>query len=136
MIQVIVYSIATGRVRRVADPQATVPNVIAFLNQVSIHAGEARIVYNKQGNGADDVNAWQGAVNNVTGKSLAFGQDAGDTYAEIDGANNIVSVHVADPACGDGPVSGVALVLAPAGCSTNWTYDGATFTPPVRVVTK
>ena len=130
-IQVIVYSKATGRVRRVADPGVSVSNVLAFLNQVTIHAGEARLVYNKLGGGGDDANAWQAAVNKVTGKSVTFGIDAGDTYADVDAGNNILSVHFADPACGDVGPSGGALVLAPASCSTNWTYDGTTFTPPV-----
>lgn len=130
-IQVLVYSLATGRVRRAVDPQTIVPNAIAYLNQVPIHAGEGRIVYAKKGGGQDDANAWQAAVNAVTGKSVVIGIDAGDTYAEVDGANNILAVHIADPAAGDVGPNGGTLVLAPAGCSMGWTYDGTNFSPPL-----
>ncbi|MHB8816140.1 MAG: hypothetical protein ACYDAE_23150 [Steroidobacteraceae bacterium] len=129
MIHAIVYSKTTGRVRHVVDPEINVPNVVAFLAQIPLTAGEAVIVYTKTG--ADNIIAWQAAVNQVTGKSVAVGVDAGDTYAEVDGQNHILSIHVADPASGDVGPNGGTLVLAPAGCSMNWTYNGTTFSPPV-----
>ena len=131
-IQAIVYSIATGRVRRVVDPQANVPNVIAFLAQAKASAGEAVLVYNKQGNGADTLPAWQAAVNAHTGLSVAFppNSTATDWYCGIDGSNLIKWWGLADPACGDS-VAGLTLVAAPFGVDSLWTYNGTTFTAPI-----
>ena len=112
------------------DPQVTVPNVIAFLAQANAGTGEGVIAYNKVGNGQDTLFAWQAAVNAVTGLSVSVGVDNGDTYAIVDGNNNILNVINADPACGDS-VPGYRLLLAPAGCSTTWTYNGTTFVAPV-----
>lgn len=149
MIQVIVYSVASGRVRRVLDPEVNVPNVIAFLNQVPIAAGEARLVYNKAGSGADHLGAWQAAVSAHTGlipsplhQALAAQVQAAvtaagktpttvpDRYCAIDGNNNIVAVHICDPACGDS-VAGCTLIAHPS-ASPSWTFTPpSTFTPPV-----
>ena len=125
-IQAIVYSVATGRVRRVVDPQANVPNVIAFLAQAKANAGEAVLVYNKQGNGADTLPAWQAAVNAHTGLT-----PGNDRYVAVDALNNIVWAGLADPACGDG-FPGTTLI-ANATADPNWTYNGLTFTPPPYV---
>lgn len=129
-IQVIVYSVATGRVRRVIDPQAVTPNVIAYLNQVTITAGEARLVYNKQGSGADTLLAWQAAVNAHTG--LAPDANQNDWYCGVDVGNNIQWWGMADPASGDS-IAGLTLVSAPWGVDSRWTYNGTTFTAPVAV---
>lgn len=131
-IQAIVYSIATGRVRRVVDPQASVPNVIAFLAQAGASAGEAVLVYNKQGNGADTLPAWQAAVNAHTGLSVAFPPNAmaTDWYCGVDQNNNIQNWGIFDPACGDS-LPGLTLVNAPFGADSRWTYNGTTFTAPI-----
>lgn len=126
MIQAIVYSIATGRVRRVVDPQANVPNVIAFLAQAKAGAGEAVLVYTKQGNGLDNLLSWQAAVTAHTGIT-----PANDRYCVIDANSNIVSAIIADPACGDG-YSGYTLV-ANAAADSSWTYANGTFTPPAPI---
>ena len=120
-VQLITYSVATGRVRRVLDPQVNVPNVIAFLAQAKLSAGEAAMVYSKTG--ADDLNAWQAAANAHTGLT-----PSGDRYCIIDAGNNIVGVVIADPACGDG-IPGCTLVAhAIAGPGAGWTYSAGTFT--------
>jgi hypothetical protein len=129
-VQLVIYSKATGRVRRTWDPNVAVPNVLLLIAQCGAQPGEGVVVYNKAGGGQDTLLTWQAAVNAVTGKSVVVGVDAGDTYAIVDSNNNIVNVVAADPACGDVVPAGLQLVLAPAGCSTNWTYDGTTFTAP------
>jgi hypothetical protein len=133
-VQIIVYSLATGRVRRVEDPQANVPNVVAYLAQVPIVSGEARIIYNKQGNGADTAIAWQLAVNAVTGKSLTFPVDATapDWYCGIDQNGLIQWWGVADPACGD-QVGGLTLINAPYPADGTYSYLAGVFTAPVIV---
>lgn len=120
-VQLIVYSVATGRVRRVVGPQKIVPSVIQFLAQANLRAGEAAMVYTKTGN--DNVNAWQAAVNAKTGKT-----PSGDRYCVIDAGNNIIGVVIADPACGDG-VPNCTLVAHPiAGPNAGWTYLAGVFT--------
>lgn len=130
-IQVIIYSIATGRVRRVEDPLAAVPNALTYLNQVPIGEGEARLLYTKQGNGADTAISWQAAVNAHTGFSVAFPVNAAtDWYCGVDQNNIIQWWGIADPACGDS-VAGLTLVSAPFGADNRWIYNGSLFTPPV-----
>lgn len=132
-IQAIVYSKATGRVRRVLDPQANVPNVLAFLAQAGAGAGEGVIVYTKQGGGEDTVLAWQAAVNAVTHLDPDAAQ--ADWLAIVDAQNVIQGALIGDLACGDQSPSGT-LILAPWGCSVGWTYNGVTFSPPVIPVLK
>jgi hypothetical protein len=124
-IQAIIYSKATGRVRRVLDPQANVPNVIAFLAQAGAQTGEGVIVYTKQGGGADTLNAWQAAVNTVTGLSPS----TGDWYCGVDGSNNILWWGIADPALDS--VAGLTLINAPYGADNRWTYLAGVFTAPL-----
>ena len=133
-IQAIVYSVATGRVRRVLDPKASVPNVLAFLAQAGAGTGEAVLVYTKQGSGADTAIAWQAAVNAHTGLSVAFpaNSTAIDWYCGIDGSNLIKWWGLADPACGDS-VPGLTFIAAPFGADSRWTYNGAAFTAPIVV---
>lgn len=120
-IQLIVYSVATGRVRRVLDPQKVVPNVVQFLAQANLRAGEAAMVYTKTG--ANNISAWQAAVNAQTGKT-----PSGDRYCVIDAGNNIVGVVIADPTCGDGYPS-CTLVAHPTACpGAGWTYAAGVFT--------
>jgi hypothetical protein len=120
--QIIVYSTATGRVRRVVDPQKIVTNVIAFVAQAGAQAGESTLVYNNTGTG--NLSAWQAAVNAKTLKT-----PTGDRYCIIDAGNNIVGVCFADPLCGDA-VPGCTLVQHDT-AGPGWTYSGTTFTPPL-----
>jgi len=117
-IQAIVYSAATGRVRRVIDPNAAVPNVITFLAQAKARPGEAVMAYTKQGGGADTLAAWQAAVTTLTGKT-----PTNDRYCVIDANNNIVGVVNADPLCGDAVPN--CTLVAHATADQTWT-----FTPP------
>jgi hypothetical protein len=149
MIQVIVYSKATGRVRRVLDPDANVPNVLAYLSQAGTTVGEAAMVYVKkgldaQGNPLDSIVTWQSAVSALTGliptplhpDVLPAIQQAAptaitasvDRYCVIDATNTISMVVIADPACGDG-YPGCTLVPH-ATADISWTYDGVNFVPP------
>lgn len=154
-VQVIVYSKASGRVRRVVDPQVVVPNVITFLNQVPVHGGELRMVYNKVGGVANDtIYAWQAAASLQSGliptplhpdvqayvlaKAAAASKTlttVSDWYCVIDANNNILSGGYCDPAAGDSAPAGCTLVACPQLADSRWTYNGTTFTPPV-VVTK
>jgi hypothetical protein len=133
-VQIIVYSLLTGRPRYVVDdPVLAAASAIKFLSQVTARPGEGKIVYTKKGPGQDDVNSWQAAVNAVTGKSCIWGADNGDTYAVIDSGNNIMQVGIGtiDPVCDSAPIGG-RILLAPAGCSPQWTFTPPdTFTPPV-----
>lgn len=128
-IHVIVYSKATGRVRRVVAPQGSVPPVATV-------PGEATLIYTQHGGGVDTAVAWQAAVNGHTGLSVAFPPDATSTdwYCGIDGSNNIKWWGIADPACADA-VAGLRLLSAPFGADGRWTYDGTTFAAP-QIVTK
>ena len=128
-VQAIIYSIATGRVRRVLDPQANVPNVIAFLAQAGAKTGESVMVYTKTG--ADSIITWQAAVNAHTGKTVAYPPDAisTDWYCGIDVGNLIQWWGLADPACNDA-YPGLTLIAAPFGADNRWTYNGSTFAPP------
>lgn len=130
-VQAIIYSKATGRVRRVLDPETNVPNVIAFLASAGAGTGEAVIVYTKQGNGADTLSAWQATVNAHTGLSPDTTQT--DWLCAIDQNNNIVGWLIGDIACNDSSPLG-ALVSAPWGADNRWTYDGTSFTPPAVTV--
>jgi len=116
VIQAIIYSVATGRVRRVIDPQANVPNVIQFLARAGGLLGEAVLVYTKIGQ--DDLNAWQAAVNAHTGRI-----PANDRYCIIDQTNAIVGAVIADPSCGDGYPN--CILVAHPTADSRWT-----FTPP------
>lgn len=120
-VQLITYSVATGRVRRVLDPQAAVPNVIQFLAQAVLAAGEAAMVYTKTG--ANDLSAWQSAVNVRTGKT-----PSADRYCIIDAGSNIIGFLIADPACGDSIV-GCTLAAHALACPGNgWTFAAGVFT--------
>lgn len=133
-VQAVVYSTATGRVRRILDPQANVPNVLAFLAQAGAVTGESTLAYTKQGGGLDTAIAWQAAVNAHTGKSVAFPPDATatDWYCGVDGLNAIKWWGLADPACGDS-IAGLTLIGAPFGADARWTYNGTAFVPPVAL---
>lgn len=126
MIQVIVYSTATGRVRRVIDPQVNVPNVVAFLAQAGAVTGESTLVYNKVGGGNDNLLAWQAAVNTHTG--LAPDTNKNDWLVGVDGTNAIKWWGVGDPAIDSVP--GLTMLAAPWGADATWTYNGTTFTAP------
>lgn len=134
MVQAIIYSKATGRVRRVVDPQVNVPNVIKFINSAGAGVGEAVLVYTKQGGGLDTLNAWQAAVNAHTGMDPDVAK--ADWYVAVDALNNIVEAMVCDPACGDTHPGGLMLVKAPWGANESWTYDGVTLTPPPAITIK
>ncbi len=151
-IQAIVYSKATGRVRRVLDPNATVGNVIAFLAQAKAGVGEGVMAYTKkgldgQGNSLDNLFSWQSAVSVATGliptplhpdvlSAVVQAAPAAvtaslDRYCVIDAQNNILMAVYADPACGDG-YAGCTLVPHLT-ADSSWTYDGVTFTPPAVI---
>lgn len=148
-IQVIVYSTATGRVRRAQDPQLAMPNVISYLAQVPIVTGEARLIYNKQGSGADTLQAWQLAVSNHTGlipsplhpvidayvraNATTTLTTVTDWYCVIDANNNILQGMICDPAVDKAPAN-CTLVACAQFADPTWTYNGATFTPPTATV--
>lgn len=128
MIQIVVYSLATGRVRWAYDPEVNVPNALALLNQLQVKAGEGKIVYTKKGS-HDDMPAWQAAVNAHTG--LAPDVNKTDWYCVVDGANVIQGAAICDPAI-EVPPTGTTFVNAPWGVGPSWTYNGTTFTAPVQ----
>jgi hypothetical protein len=123
VIQVIVYSVATGRVRRVIDPQGALEDVALLVKHANVGPGEAGLVYIKQGAGLDQRQSWQAAVTAHTGLT-----PADDRYCLIDASNRIVSVTLGDPACGDG-YAGCTLV-AHSAADPGWTYSEGVFTPP------
>jgi hypothetical protein len=93
----IVYSIATGRVRRIVTPSSHLTN----------HSGEEQLtVATAQYQafaGPDDIQAF---VNTSTGLT-----PSGDRYVSVDASFNVLSAHIADPACGDvAPQTGLPLV--------------------------
>lgn len=119
-IQIIVYSRATGRVRRVIDPgDAPVADVETHAN---LHPGEAIVVYRKRGKGRkgrgkDTLRAWQAMASKVSGKTPhplhpqvaravkwvapTAAQQPSDVHHIVDGSGQVVgSVHVCF-GCGD-----------------------------------
>jgi hypothetical protein len=83
----IVYSIATGRVRRIVTPSSNLPK----------HSGEAQLtVSTAQYQAFSGPDAIQAFVNVSTGKT-----PSGDRYVSVDQSFNVLSAHIADPACGD-----------------------------------
>lgn len=134
-VQVIVYSRATGRVRRVIDPEIAVVNALALLAQAKAGPGEAAAVYTKrgldaQGNSLDQLPQWQAAITQLTQLT-----PANDRYCVIDAQNKILAAIFADPLCGDS-IAQCTLVAHPT-AGPGWTYDGQTFIAPVeRVIVK
>lgn len=110
MIQIIVYSAATGRVRRVIDPQVEV-DVEAFQRSVNLSPGEVSVAYTKrgrdaQGNSLDTLPHWQALISAHTGLTPDK-----DRYCSVDPTVAVVAVHIADPLCGDtSPHPNCALV--------------------------
>lgn len=93
----IVYSSATGRVRRIITPSSNLAR----------HAGEAQLtVSTAQYNAFADFNAIQAFVNTSTGIT-----PSGDRYVSVDSSFNVLSAHIADPTSGDtAPQIGASLI--------------------------
>lgn len=93
----IVYSAASGRVRRIIVPSGG----------PALAGGEALLTVSQATYlGFADLNAVQAFVTSSTGKT-----PANDRYVAVDASNNVLSVHIADPACGDvAPRAGASLV--------------------------
>lgn len=128
-VQAIIYSTATGRVRRVVDPQGNVANVLQFLASVGAQAGEKAILYTKQGNGQDMVMAWQAAA--TANSSLT---PANDRFCVIDAGNNIIGVFVGDLSCNDGAAYPNCTFVAHPTADPRWTFASpGTFTPPPSI---
>lgn len=83
----VIYSRATGRVRRIINPSSP----------IAIHSGELRLVVStiqyQSFKGLSDI---QSFVTMATGKT-----PSDDRYVAIDASYNVLSVHIADPTCGD-----------------------------------
>ena len=116
---IIVYSVATGRIRRFMSS-----NRSGELSKVAIADGEAFMKIAPQ-SGGFDLDSLQGMVNVQTGKT-----PADDRYVVIDSVGNIVGAILADPLCGDS-LPGCSLI-AHALADGAWAYDKLTgiFTPP------
>jgi len=124
-VQLIIYSKATGRVRRVIDPNAAVANAIQFIAQGKAGPNEGTLLYTKQV--TNDLNAWQAAVTAATSKV-----PASDRYCIIDANNNIVGAILADPLCGDA-VPNCTLVQHDIADQT-WVFTPpSTFVPPATL---
>lgn len=118
--QAVIYSRATGRVRRVVSTDNPPPQ---FLNACGVLAGEAALQFD----GSGDLNTWQAAVTQTT-----LLVPANDRYCVIDPQNKILSAIIGDILCGDS-VLGCRLVPHPS-AGPDWTYDGVNFLPPVLKV--
>ena len=87
MSAAIIYSAATGRVRRIIVPSGNVPT----------HSGELVVtVTDAQYQAFAGNNQIQAFVNTLTGKS-----PSGDRYVSVDANNNVLGAFIADPLCGD-----------------------------------
>jgi hypothetical protein len=125
--QAIIYSKATGRVRRVLDPQDDVADDV-LTQRANPGVGEAVHIYTKLHGGRDHLLAWQAAVNSVTGLDPDAAKADWHVVISNDGANTILRHVIADLACGDSYEDGT-LVQAPWGvCPGSHLYDGANFT--------
>lgn len=126
-IQFIIYSKATGRVRRVFVESPPPADPIAYAASVRIADGEAIITYGltdqeKLLKGAEESAVdWQGIVTAATGLA-----PTNDRYVAIDKAGNIIKSLLADPSCGDA-IEGCQLIQH-NDADDKWTYDVATAT--------
>ena len=157
-VQAIVYSKATGRVRRVIDTGAPVADVASFLADVQVAPGEAVMAMTKRastpqrfaGRGNNTLHDWQAVVSMATklcpapmhpdvhahvtasaaARSLAL-TPTQDRYCIIDAVGNIVGAVIADPSCGDsGEHFGAGFQLvAHQTADERWTYANGVFTP-------
>lgn len=93
----VVYSAATGRIRRIVIPSGG-----------AVHAGETVLaVSDAQYNAIADLNTLQTLVNTTTSKT-----PSGDRYVSVDESKNVLGVYIADPACGDvAPLPSASLVV-------------------------
>lgn len=92
----IIYSIATGRVRRIIAPSSGHP----------LHAGEAILkATDSQYLAFTSPGAIQSFVNAATGKV-----PSGDRYVLVDNGSNVVNAVIADPLSGDTAPAGLTLV--------------------------
>jgi len=118
---VVVYSAATGRVRRwlASDTDGEIA-------KVALSAGEAFIQVGKKK--GLDLPQLQDAVDAITGKT-----PANDRYVVIK-AGAIVNAIIADPSCGDA-IQGSELI-AHETADGRWAFDSLTrtFTPPILTV--
>ncbi len=109
----IIYSIATGRLRRVVTPSS---NLVK-------HSGEGQLAvstaqYNSFA-GLDDIQAFVNALTGLT--------PSDDRYVSVDASYNVLSAHIADPACGDvAPQTGSSLFVVQAIANAgDLLWDGA-----------
>ena len=148
VLQAVVYSKATGRVRRVVDPAPADPA------SACQSAGEAVLLMRKRLGRPNTLLDWQVLASRAAGKrpvpihptvdahvtatARVVLTDAPDRYCVIDVHDNIVGVVIADPACGDaGEHFGVGCTLVPhATADERWSYAAGVFTAPTWTVTK
>jgi hypothetical protein len=118
LVQAIVYSEATGRVRRVLDPGRHIrpARFAELLATVRPQLGERALIYAKQLGGADTLHAWQREASLACGRlpdpvhpvTLAVVEEAAaargialrrvkDRYVAVDPAGRVRAVHYADP---------------------------------------
>jgi hypothetical protein len=128
MLQIVIYSAATGRVRRVIRPNP-LPQDLANYMAKSIVAGEAAYIDNQADSPAPPVlDPLQDRTNAITGKV-----PAGDRYVLVNAGNQIVGVRTLDPACGD--IVPGARLIAHDTADDRWTVDaqGNLVAPPVII---
>lgn len=134
--QAVVYSQATGRVRRVIDPAPAV---------VEVGAGEAFLLITKRAPPrGTTLYDWQvlacratkrrpvplhpSVDAHVTATAGVALTDVPDRYVVVDGTGKILRVAICDPACGDS-VEGCTLIAHPR-ADERWTYANGVFTGP------
>lgn len=118
-LQLIVYSLRTGRVRRVIDDDRY--PIEKVMEIYPLHAGEASVIYPKVGKHDADLDAWQAFVTDQTGLAPAH-----DRYIVVDPTRAIVGVlESADPDCGDS-IEGCDLVQHDH-ADLSWTWDGSAY---------
>jgi hypothetical protein len=115
---IVVYSIATGRVRRIY-----ISNRDDEIKRDDSRTGEAFLhVDSADAKVARGLDGLQGLVNAVTGKV-----PASDRYVVVQDGN-IVGAIIADPACGDAlPRS---LLIQHDTADDTWMFDGEKLVPP------
>lgn len=123
-LQAIVYSLTTGRIRRVIDPELDIDEA-TLLSHVTLANGEGAHVYTKIGQGKDHLLSWQLAVSAKTG--LVPTEDT-CRHAVIDKAGNVVGSVYADLNCGDA-IPDHRLVKHSSACP-GWSYREGKWTPP------
>jgi hypothetical protein len=129
VIQVIVYSVATGFPRRILETGKESMTQAEANALANVQPGEAASIYPKNPPRADGkpANALPHWIDHIT--QLRGAPPSGYRHVELDAEGKVVSVHHADPACGDKPQNGGVKLVPHESAAVGWKLTGDTWEP-------